>query len=134
LGRLLAPHTIQQVVNRDQPIGVHQQSDQNTPLPNMANGNALTVDAGLDIAEQSKLDGHLYRHPTQPVSKCQPPRLRGGTYLYALKRSDARPVALTTTGLSSAFNERSTLGQRPGPMVASTKSVGQIGERNARKK
>src|SRR5262245_26239740 len=100
----------------------------------MAHGNASTVDAGLDIAEQSKLDGHLYRHSTQPASKCQSPPRCGGTYFYALTWSTARPGPLGTSRAEQPIQR--TLHPWPTSTTHGDKhkSIGQIGDSNARKK
>ena len=49
--RLVGPHAIDELIRRDRMVDVDQQGDQNTPLTDVTDFEALPVESCLDVAE-----------------------------------------------------------------------------------
>lgn len=66
--RMVEPHPVNELVNRNRTVHVHQQTGKHAALPKMPDIDLLTVDADLDVAKQPEHRGHG-DHPQPPSSR-----------------------------------------------------------------
>ena len=69
------PHPVDQLIDRHRPVDVDQQRREDTPLPRVADVEALSVHTSLDLAEQLEFRGHaVQRSPSARGVSIETPR------------------------------------------------------------